>query len=130
MTPSCHPERKYRARGLCNSCYDESRPPQAPKTSSAARRHRLKSQYGVTVEQFEALLRFQGGKCANDHCRSTADLCIDHDHVTGDIRGILCRRCNIALGLVHDDTNRLKGLADYLSGSSTGEPLTRRPRPE
>lgn len=39
---------------------------------------------------------------------------VDHDHRTGEIRGLLCRPCNIALGHVYDDPTRLAGLIEYL----------------
>lgn len=64
----------------------------------------------------------QGGKCANPRCDFKAPLVIDgryglqvdHDHVTGKIRGLLCRGCNTALGHIYDDKERLIGLIEYL----------------
>lgn len=57
--------------------------------------------YGVTVEQFQEMLEFQAGLCAMCCApmvpgRGTH---IDHDHVTGKVRGLLCGTCNTSLGL-------------------------------
>ena len=47
-------------------------------------------------------------------CESRKKICVDHCHTTGKVRGFLCHRCNIALGMVKDDAGRLRKLADYL----------------
>ena len=64
--------------------------------------------YGLTVEAFEQLLARQGGRCAI--CRTDTPSgakgvgwCVDHDHVTGQLRGILCGSCNSGLGMLQDD---------------------------
>lgn len=83
------------------------------------RRARLKKAFGISIEEYEALLAAQGGKCAT--CDSTeADsrgwrLHTDHDHATGRIRGLLCGPCNRAIGLLNDDAERFAALAQYLS---------------
>jgi hypothetical protein len=74
--------------------------------------------YGITFEDFEALLEAQGGGCAicgtqtptGNHGR----LVVDHDHATGAVRGILCGRCNQLLGIAQDDTSLLKAAVKYL----------------
>lgn len=74
--------------------------------------------YGITPEQFEAMLAAQGGKCAI--CRTGTwkgkhnKPHLDHDHVTGAVRGILCGGCNNGLGNFGDDPARLRAAADYL----------------
>lgn len=47
-------------------------------------------------------------------CGSTKLLRIDHDHATGEIRGVLCHNCNVALGLMGDSPDRLRDAARYL----------------
>jgi hypothetical protein len=63
------------------------------------------------------MLEAQGNRCANSGCRktllTTRDAHVDHDHETGAIRGILCGRCNSALGLVHDSPEKIRGLLEY-----------------
>jgi hypothetical protein len=73
--------------------------------------------YGLTPEQWEAMNRRQRGLCANCHQPPTVRikvLHVDHCHSTGKVRGLLCRNCNVILGLAHEDPNLLRGLADYL----------------
>ncbi len=63
------------------------------------RERHLKLRYGIDLCEFEAMLDRQGGGCAI--CRKAPDgkhLDVDHDHVTGATRGLLCRSCNITVG--------------------------------
>src|SRR6266498_598017 len=69
------------------------------------RRYERLRKYGLTPEEFEQLLASQGGRCAV--CRSAdpqtpkrGTWCVDHDHVTGQIRGLLCNLCNRAIGML------------------------------
>lgn len=68
--------------------------------------------YGVTPEQYQAVLDRQGGRCYS--CPATEGLCVDHCHETGRFRGILCDSCNKALGLLRDDVSRIERLKQYL----------------
>lgn len=84
---------------------------------------RAKVKYGITLEQREALLRAQDGVCAI--CEQVEligiGLAVDHDHVTGKIRGLLCMRCNTALGRFRDDPKLLRRAAEYLEGELDGK---------
>lgn len=79
------------------------------------------AKYGLSVEQYEALLAAQSGGCAvcglrppfAGHGRRKR-LCIDHCHRTGKVRGLLCGECNQALGKLRDDVNLIRRLASYL----------------
>ena len=55
------------------------------------------------------------GKC--EVCESTDRLCIDHSHETGKPRGLLCHKCNTALGLLGDNVDVILGLSQYLAQS-------------
>jgi len=72
--------------------------------------------YGLTPEQYDALLAEQDGKCAI--CRTDdwpgKGPHVDHEHETGKVRGLLCGKCNVALGNMDDDPARLRAAADYL----------------
>jgi hypothetical protein len=68
--------------------------------------------YGMSEEQINILLESQNGHCAL--CPSTLHLEIDHNHITGFVRGLLCRKCNALLGLANDSTLRLYRAIDYL----------------
>ena len=85
--------------------------------SHAYRRLRLK-RYGLTPERFDVLLREQGHRCAI--CRSErpsgrGTWHVDHDHVTREVRGLLCTRCNTGVGLFADNPARLAAAAEYLN---------------
>jgi hypothetical protein len=82
------------------------------KKSIANRKSHLKRKYGLTLEAFEALLASQGGGCAI--CGRTDADNVDHDHGTGQVRGILCFKCNVAIGLVDEDPDRAHAAAAYL----------------
>lgn len=78
-------------------------------------RARWLKRYGLTPEAYDVLLEVHGGRCAL--CSDTR-VCVDHDHLTGRIRGLLCRKCNSGLGLLGDDLNRIQAAADYLRRTS------------
>ena len=89
------------------------------------RRNKLRTKYHMTVDEWETLFNAQGRCCANQNCRVTEPKDkrgywhTDHDHLTGKIRGILCRTCNLALGQVNDSTAVLKGLIEYIENATT-----------
>jgi hypothetical protein len=74
--------------------------------------------YGITGRDCLQLLKRQGGLCAICGCSLLDEggwrINIDHDHRTGRVRGILCRRCNLGLGLFNDDPSRLARAAEYV----------------
>ncbi len=81
-------------------------------------------QYGIDVAIYDSLFRAQGGRCASCRREETrrirgriSNLCVDHDHDTGDVRGLLCSRCNVAVGLLRDDVALVSSLLAYLCGS-------------
>ena len=76
---------------------------------------RLRTKYGITREELDALVLEQEGRCAICE-QPMADARIDHDHRTGEVRGLLCHACNIGLGLFGDSPERLQGAAGYVSG--------------
>lgn len=73
------------------------------------------SKYGLTEDDFSDMLKTQGGRCAI--CEKVPDtiLYVDHCHLTGRVRGLLCRACNTSLGNFEDDVARLQKAIDYLS---------------
>lgn len=81
-------------------------------------KQRLKK-YGLTQEQYEELLTRQDGKCAV--CKTPMDGVrnehIDHDHATGQVRGLLCSHCNTAIGKFKDNPDILIAAAQYLMDS-------------
>lgn len=94
----------------------------AERVASANRRTWLArlAKRGVSEDWYLTQLGQQGGRCAG--CRTDdpgfregSMWPVDHDHSTGKLRGLLCHRCNTALGLLDDDPETLRRLADYLA---------------
>jgi hypothetical protein len=81
------------------------------------RKQRLKKLYGITLEEFDAILLSQGSRCKicrTDDPGKTGYWCVDHCHNTDRVRGILCNPCNLALGYVKDTPATLKAMIRYL----------------
>ena len=77
----------------------------------------IRRKYGITLAEKEAMLNEQGGGCAIcGHLRKK--MVVDHDHDTGEVRGILCSRCNTMLGQAEDGPSLLERALVYLSSSS------------
>lgn len=100
------------------------------RVKATYRRSRLKRLFGLTPDQYDAMLASQAGRCAA--CGSTDNgdprfdtFSIDHDHETGAVRGLLCSPCNRAMGQVGDDPDRLMSLVAYLlqRHNMLGEPM-------
>lgn len=82
-------------------------------------KHSLRRNFGLTYEDYLALLEGQEGKCAGCGARAAhskaRNLCVDHDHKTGRVRGLLCTNCNRAVGHMQNDPEIARKLAHYLS---------------
>ena len=87
-----------------------------PAVKQAERAGHLRRKYGITVEQYEEMLASQGGCCAicRREPRPDISLHLDHDHQSGQLRGILCFRCNNALGDFDDDPTLIGAALAYL----------------
>ena len=84
----------------------------AGKRKLSNRKSHLKRKYGITLQEYDELLAAQGGGCAI--CGNPDADNVDHDHVTGEVRGILCFNCNIAIGHIADEKDRLLLAFAYL----------------
>ena len=87
-----------------------------PERAAESARYSSLASYGLTADEHAAMEYDQGGKCAICRQEDTKRLAIDHDHATGKVRGLLCRKCNLSLGLMGDDAVRLARAALYLIG--------------
>ncbi len=117
--------------GYCKTCRKERYQEQEKSEGQEQRRQfyyetarwkELLRLFGVTKEQYEAMEREQNGLCAicgrpeTFRSRNTVRrLAVDHDHVTGAIRGLLCTVCNVGLGNFNDDPVLIKKALDYLT---------------
>jgi hypothetical protein len=98
----------------------ELRPKRIKKDPLKFRRWSLKTIYGISLDDYARLLARQGGVCAICQRPPAKErLCIDHCHATGKVRGLLCRACNFALGLLRDDANAVMAAAAYLRKASS-----------
>ncbi len=68
--------------------------------------------YDVTVEFLQELINKSNNKC--EICRKERKLCVDHDHKTGKVRSMICRKCNSALGMIEDDPQIALSLSSYI----------------
>ena len=85
-------------------------------TAEAAHRsrsHKLLQLYGITFEDYQDMVSSQHGDCAICGL-PTEELHVDHDHESGKVRGLLCKKCNMGIGLLGDSLNVLKKPIQYL----------------
>lgn len=87
------------------------------------RRQQQLQQYGISVADYDQMLQAQDGRCAI--CSSEVgakgkSLAVDHCHETGAVRGLLCARCNVGLGMFQDDVARMRLAIDYLTKPAKG----------
>jgi recombination endonuclease VII len=78
------------------------------------RKQYLLRKYGMSLEQYDALLASQNGACAICKKRSPQTLCVDHCHKTNFVRGLLCRKCNSSIGFCGDEAETVSEASAYL----------------
>ena len=104
---------KGKIRWRCRVSYSS-----APSTirawevGSKAKRYR---RYGLTKQQYEAMIAAQQGLCAI--CKVRPFAVVDHDHETKEVRGLLCDTCNRGLGLLGDSIERIRAALEYLENA-------------
>lgn len=121
------PEEKYRRLTeprTCRIC-NKLKPPNAFKdhkgficTKCMTRKIHLKALYGLSLEDYERMFSEQGGKCFICRTPPTPEeevLCVDHHHLSGVVRKLLCFSCNSAIGYLHESVERAVAIADYLA---------------
>jgi hypothetical protein len=77
----------------------------------------LRTKYGITLEHYNQLFATQGGRCSIcgiHQVELEQRLCVDHNHLTEQIRGLLCKECNFGLGKFKDDKKLLLKAVNYL----------------
>lgn len=87
------------------------------KSADYKRHYHLVSDYGITLDDYNAVLKKQRGRCAicgSKDPRGRASFAVDHDHNTGTIRGLLCIPCNLGIGNLNDDPKVLQKAARYI----------------
>lgn len=98
------------------------------------RRGHLRRKYGISLEDFDFLVVAQAGRCALCDRHDGHGLHVDHDHTSGRVRGLLCGKCNKAIGLLDEDPRLFAAAVGYLTetqltlGCGDREKPPRRPR--
>ncbi len=107
----------------CKKCDNEARLKYKEKNYEShllsQRRRNYKCKYGITIEDYDNMLKEQGGCCAicgssDSKCHGRMNFAVDHCHETGKVRGLLCNDCNRALGLFQDSSEILDKAVKYL----------------
>jgi len=112
-------------RPYCKPCHSARRREQYQRAGGSALPHAqlLKREYGMTPADYEALLRRQAYRCAicrrpeTKRSSKTGEpfrLAVDHDHVTGKVRGLLCHRCNQIVWALEENHTTLDAIAKYI----------------
>jgi hypothetical protein len=81
----------------------------------------FRRKYNLTIAEYDTMFEAQNGLCAICKCPETVTnrgnirmLAVDHDHITGKVRGLLCGNCNTALGKLKDDKILIKAMLEYI----------------
>lgn len=111
----------------CISCDKEKKKKGYAKDKSRLRRYNLKKIYNITLDEYDELFMKQNGVCAICGKKETRrnkynvwHLAVDHNHTTGEVRGLLCGNCNSMLGFVKDRPDLLLKAYSYLSQPEAG----------
>ena len=87
------------------------------------RNRKWKKRYGITPERYDEMVKIQNNRCLicgneeiakHNYTKKVQKLAVDHDHITGKVRGLLCQDCNQGLGKFYDDILRLEKAIQYL----------------
>lgn len=85
------------------------------KIAGTRRKNYYRSRYNITVDEYDKIFDDQGGVCLIcKRPQGNRRLSIDHNHKTGEVRGLLCNNCNAAIGLVNEDQKILTRIKQYL----------------
>lgn len=111
LCPCGAPARSRTAKSVCDDCRFRNQ-------RRKARESELRRCYGTTTIDYDRMLAAQFGVCAvcatDTPGRGHEHFSVDHDHSTGEVRGLLCFGCNVGLGHFGDDPARLRAAAAYL----------------
>lgn len=103
----------------CKSCARVRHADYMSRNPGLKRKYRVKYQYGLTLDEFTQL-KSQYPSCAICHGKndSARDLHVDHCHKTNKVRGLLCHRCNSALGFFNDNIELMTKAIEYIKEHS------------
>lgn len=98
---------------VCEACYEYRK-----QNKRKIYDRRLQREYGISIDDYDRMATTQGHKCAicggQNLGKNRSRFDVDHDHVTGQVRALLCGKCNQGIGLMQDDPDLLEKAADYI----------------
>ena len=107
-------------RSKCKQCMSNyyKKRNKNPEQKIKQREWSYKRRYGISIEEYNQLSESQNHACkicgSIDSRRGNKFLMVDHNHETGEVRGLLCSRCNSAIGLLEDNISHLQSAINYL----------------
>lgn len=121
----------YRLRNFCRCCDNERRKKyyyanreqslekvkqyaqsNPNKVSRNNKNKKLKKRYDISIEEYETMLRNQNEQCVI--CNTKTKLFVDHCHVTGKVRSLLCHQCNTGIGMLKENEEILRNAIEYI----------------
>lgn len=135
-------KRGHRHSRSCRACYQIKRRPYQinymatvgkskarSRYSPEKRSEQIVKSYGLTIDGYDAILASQGGGCAicgskEAKTKRNGRFCVDHDHNTGKVRGLLCAPCNRGIGLLQDNVDVLRSATKYLQDHQSKDTVT------
>ena len=114
---------KYGRRPECRECSRNGRRDyihdyyvtNKDKTKEIKRNSKIRRLYGLEKEDYAEMVKSQDNKCAICKLEIEGNLCVDHCHTTGKVRGLLCKLCNLVVGNAKDDIQILQNGIEYLN---------------
>jgi len=104
--------------------YDRTKRDTTANYETHGRKHHLRRKYGITIEKYAEMLRLQDGRCAicktDNPGKGKRHFHVDHDHLSGKVRGLLCVKCNMGIGSFDDDVMLMHMAAAYVSEAREG----------
>lgn len=118
--PNRHAEYRKKNPTACRDASRRFRERHKSHVQTNLKVYRRLSRYGMSETQYDYLRWVQNGVCAicRKTCSMSSVLSVDHSHDSGAIRGLLCKLCNSAIGLLRDDPQVVRAAADYLERAS------------
>jgi hypothetical protein len=106
-------KKSRQAKSESQKKYAEKNP---EKIKFMSRKSELKRKFNITIEDYENMLKVQNNVCAicENKCSTGNNLAVDHDHKSGQVRGLLCKNCNTSIGLLKENSDTLKKAINYL----------------
>lgn len=113
-----HPERfRESVKGSVKKWREKNRDKIRAKNKLRGKADKLKYRYKITLEDYNKMLIAHNNSCAicgTHESEMRKGICIDHDHVTGKIRGLLCEPCNQGIGMFKDNIVSMASAINYL----------------